>query len=397
MTAIQTKRPVVTAPTTPPALPKVKLPPPAPPPLHTSCFDIKPGRPSLSMQRTQVDLPALRERLEQALAKKAEWGRGEILEDAPNVNDPADVLNFGATQERLANALAEAVALMNLPKEDVAAYRALMDELASTDPVAALALQTMLLEGKFEAHPELLKTLEGVLTQDLAEGIDRAQLLGDLVQELAVPSAINQMNRGTCVATAIGIQLAMNDPTEYARLIAGLATPEGTVTTRGGAVLKREDGVLTDGTNRSVTQRLLAPALMELGNGGRDYDNGDDQSYPVIFGNTIPLGGYSGLYPGDADRILEALYGRDFAFHNISSGKDRDQAADYIRDQVAQGNSVLAAVAWGNGGHQLLVTGTETVDGVEYVTYINPWGSVERMTMDEFKERLRAVNYDPAA
>ena len=42
----------------------------------------------------------------------------------------------------------------------------------------------------------------------------------------------------------------------------------------GGQELVREPGTTTeDGTNRSVSQRLMGSAFMEFANGSRDYDN----------------------------------------------------------------------------------------------------------------------------
>ncbi|KFA94021.1 hypothetical protein [Archangium violaceum] len=55
------------------------------------------------------------------------------------------------------------------------------------------------------------------------------------------------------------------------------------------------------------------------------------------------------------------------------------------------------AVSWGDGYHKLLVTGTETIDGQEYIKYINPWGREERMPREEFEARLADINYDPRA
>ncbi len=340
-----------------------------------------------------------RQVLERLITSKSPRGAGVVVEDAPDVNDPQDVSGRRAEEARAAlatNTLAERVALMQLSESDRAAYLAVRRELLRDggDPVAALALQTMLLEGRLARHPQLLANLQAVVSQALAPELDRQQLLADLVQEVAVPEAINQTSKGTCVPTAIGIQLAMNDPAEYVRLVSGLATPEGTVVTRGGDVLRREPGVFDDGTSRSTAQRLLAPALMELGNGDHEYDNGADQNQERVLWWTNE---YQGLYPEQADRILESLYGRDFAYHSLGSQTERERAMDYVSERLAQGESVLVAVAWGDGGHQLLVTGTELVDGVEYVRYVNPWGRVERLPMSEFVERMRAVNYDPNA
>lgn len=46
-------------------------------------------------------------------------------------------------------------------------------------------------------------------------------------------------------------------------------------------------------------------------------------------------------------------------------------------EELAAGRDVLVGIKWGDGGHKVLVTGTETRDGVDYVKIINPWGREE--------------------
>lgn len=72
---------------------------------------------------------------------------------------------------------------------------------------------------------------------------------------------------------------------------------------------------------------------------------------------------------------------------------------DIIDTQLRAGTEVPVALSWGtNGGyHKVLVTGTETVDGKEYVNYINPWGREERMPREDFEKRLADISYDPRA
>ncbi|MEW6432793.1 MAG: hypothetical protein AB1730_14915 [Myxococcota bacterium] len=334
-------------------------------------------------------------------------GTSVVVEDAPYVNDQRDVNGKradAAVAQLGDNAQLEAEALAKLSPKDRARYLSVKETLLEPsdgkphgDPVAALALQTLLLEGKLPGEKALggkdtlLGGLAKLTKQELAEGVDRQTLLADLVQEVAVPEAVAQRNKGTCVPTSIEIQLLQTNPAEYVRLVAGLASPEGEVTTRGGDVIKREDGVLDDGTPRSLPQKLLAPALMELGNGLADYDNADDKHH----GGGIE--GQGGLTAAQADVVLESLYGHDFAFQNVSSGDEKKAATDFVLDEVAAGRSVLVGMKWGDGGHKVLVTGTETRDGVEYVKIINPWGREELIPRDDFEARLRNVNYDPNA
>lgn len=395
------KVPSTPSPARPPA-PKLPLAPRVP----SSIFEkLKPGGPVLkpkppSPPATREEAVTRARELLEGPVKAAKQADGSIVvEDPTDVNSSSDLRGRRAEEaarQVADNAALEGEALDKLSPQDRARYLALKKTLQTTstdkpngDPVAALALQAMLLEGKLPGG-ELLKNLSKLNQQKLGEGIDRQQLLGDVVQELAVPEAIAQHNRGTCVATSIEIQLVQKDPAEYVRLVSGLASPEGQVTTRGGDVLKVEEGALTDTTGRSLSQRLLAPALMELGNGRADYSNADDKHH----GGDVD--GRSGLTAAQADVVLESLYGRDYAFLNTPGEKEKKAGTEFVLSELEAGRNVLVGLQWGTGGHKVLVTGTETRDGVDYVKIINPWGREELIPKDDFEQRLRNVNYDPA-
>lgn len=330
-------------------------------------------------------------------------GTSVVTENAPDVNDPRDLAGKradAAKAQLLDNSALEADALLKLSPKDRARYQAVKDALLAdpkADPVAALALQTMLLEGKLPGakalggSDTLLGGLEKLTTLELGENVDRQQLLADLVQECATPSSVSQESKGTCVPTSIEIQLLQTNPAEYVRLVSGLASKAGEVTTVGGDVLKVEPDALTDDTGRSVSQRLLAPALMEIGNGRSDYDNTDDEHHGP------ESDGKSGLTAAQADRVLESLYGKDFAFMTTDDAKEKKAGTDFVMDELEAGRSVLVGLQWGDGGHKVLVVGTETRDGQEYVKIINPWGREESIPKDDFEKRLRNVNYDPNA
>ncbi|GMU59894.1 MAG: hypothetical protein AMXMBFR34_16570 [Myxococcaceae bacterium] len=391
---------------------RARVPSPPPPRKASAASDFQRAAPTppLDGKRTPPTKDQAIARARELLEGKAlsrEDGTSLVVEDAPYVNDKRDFKGpraDAALTQLGDNTQLEAEALSKLSAKDKARYLAVKesllapsDERPQGDPVAALALQTMLLEGRLPGDKALggkdtlLGSLANVTKQELAEGVDRQLLLGDLVQEVAIPESVAQRGRGTCVPTSIEIHLLQNNPAEYVRLVSGLATPEGEVTTVGGDVLKREDGVLEDKTSRSVPQLLLAPALMELGDGLADYDNAADQHHG---GN---LDGKTGLTAAQADVVLESLYGHDFAFQSTGSAEEKKAGTDFVLEQVAAGHSPLVALKWGTGSHKLLVTGTETRDGVEYVKVINPWGRVELIPRDDFEARLQNVNYDPNA
>lgn len=321
------------------------------------------------------------------LALPDKWGdRPASLED---VRDPDYVDNDGTEAQQEAARLqvegraeAEAIALEGLEAEQRDQYDAVA-QTTEADPLAREALQDMLLDGDFEGEDgaQLLDELHGLTEDELAEGIDREELVSDLVQELADPAAIAQRGKGTCVATSSEIYLAQHQPAEYARLIRGLASPEGRVDLANGDQIQREGGTIDDGSGRSITQRLLAPALMEYANGNENYVNGEDRNKWWVFDRG------SGLNGGEAERLLEAMTGGDF--RRETAGKnaaERAALAEEILDVANAGDVVSVSLQWGDdSGHRVLVTGGD--DDWVYIT--NPWGVEQRMSREDFDLRVK--------
>lgn len=302
-----------------------------------------------------------------------------------------------------ANRALEKAALQELPAGARQQYEDVARRLEQ-DPQAGLALQILLLEGKLTHGPraedgdDLLTSLHELATHPAAEGIDREALVGDVVQELATPSAIAQKNRGTCTATTLQIKLALERPAEYARLVAGLASPTGEVQMANGDTLRREPGTGTGAQLqaqyqgkpvmihdlRSVSSQLWQPALMQYGYGpDHDYDNRTD----TVSGGAAP--GVSMV-----NRMASGLSGQEATF--VRSWREeggqqvdnRDAVLAALRREVAQ-RPVAAGIVWGEqdrpGGHEILVTRMDA----ERVYFDNPHGIEESMALAEFKDRLQ--------
>lgn len=331
---------------------------------------------------------------------RASDGTAEVTRDAAKVDDSRDTnvndpRHQAALEQLEANKPLETAALETMTPSQRAQYQSVKDRcLEANDPVAALALEKMLLDGKLPGDKDLkgegttLDQLAKLSDENtpLAEGIDRNQLVTDLVQELATPSSIGQGQRGTCAPTTLAIQLAMHDPAEYARIAAGLASPEGTVQLAGGQTITREaNSIEGDTSNRAITQRLIGGAFMELANGDRNFD--DD------------TGEGKGAWSNDLDVLYEAVTGKKMSDQRLTTDEQRAGAMDIIDTQLRAGTEVPVAISWGTEGgyHKVLVTGTETVDGKEYVNYTNPWGREERMPREDFEKRLADISYDPRA
>ena len=57
---------------------------------------------------------------------------------------------------------------------------------------------------------------------------------------------------------------------------------------------------------------------------------------------------------------------------------------------LAAGRRVSVGVTWGDGAHKILVTGHDANN----VDYINPWGTQERMSLQDFGTRQVDLNFD---
>lgn len=312
----------------------------------------------------------------------------ETVRDPDDVNDDGTKAEQDAARANVeARAEDETAALDAMSQEQRDQYGAVAQS-TEADPRARESLQTMLLDGDFDGADgaKLLDELHGLTQDELAEGIDRDELVSDLVQELEDPIAIAQEGKGTCVATSSEILLAQQQPAEYARLVRGLASPEGEVTLANGDTIRRELRTIDDdGSRRAITQRLLAPALMEYGNGADSYSNSTDLSYRR---EHKPMHGLNGQ---EAERLLEAMTGQSFRRQDAAANAtDRAALAQDVLDAANAGQTVSTALSWSDGGgHRVLVTGGDD----EWVTFINPWGREDRISREEFDQRVKSAAF----
>lgn len=420
-TSCSTKPANNTKPSTPPAPTK-----PAPGKGHChggSHFDPKPSKPSTPPTPSTPSTPGIPSspvptspvptspQAQQALSKMdallneatdGKRGNGAAIthnaadvEKSSNTNPKSE--RYKAAQAQVqANAQLESQSLSRLSSGEQQRYASVKNALTqANNPVAALALQKLLVGGRLDSgldfanQGSVLQHLQAIAQgQDLDPRVDKTTLLTDLVQELATPSVINQGGRGTCAPTALSIELNLERPAEYARLMRGVASPSGQVKLANGQVLTREQDTSfkDDHSSRALTQRLLAPVLMEVANGTRDYrDSASKENRNA------------GATGGGLDKLYDALFNRDMATsYGQSAEWKKNTGMAIIERELQQGQNILAGIRYGDsGGHKLLVTGMETVKGQQYVKYINPWGAEERMSKADFQARLFDVNYDP--
>ncbi|MBX7101719.1 MAG: hypothetical protein K1X89_28650 [Myxococcaceae bacterium] len=300
--------------------------------------------------------------------------------------------NEQAKAQVAANAALEADALRRMSPADRASYLAVKARLSDgQDVVAVLSLQKLLFSGALPGaqdgvnHGRLLDHLASVAdgTAQLAPGVSRDGLLQSLVQELATPSAIDQGPKGTCGPTTLLIELAMKNPAEYARLALGLASPSGQVTMVGGQTLTREPGTeADDGSGRSTTQRLLAPALQEAAK-PEAYDNASDAGW--------------GTWGKDLAALHQQLFGTSEVVKTAETPAQRQAVTDAVMREARLGHQTQLILDVGGSLHWVLVVGVEKKDGKEYLKVINPYGQVELISPEEVARRTKGANLPPDA
>ena len=214
----------------------------------------------------------------------------------------------------------------------------------------------------------VLDHLHQIAQQELAPGLDRKEILTQLAGLLNDPDSFNQDRQGTCTVTTIGrIQLQEN-PADFARMIAGLTSREGSVELANGDRVDRHQGSLSDNrSQRTILERLYQDALMEYGNGAEvDYDVAEDRHST----------GGSGLGSKGIARVAGAVLGRGVPFTVLENGAKPGGLFHTVFEAELEkyqenGQEMLVGLnPWSSGGHMLSVT--EIRDGYVYLS--NPWG-----------------------
>ena len=137
-------------------------------------------------------------------------------------------------------------------------------------------------------------------------------------------------------------------------------------------------------TPSSINQRILAPALMEMANLETEYD---DKS-----------GKGAGATSTGLDKLNDAISGKNMKSAEFGDGQ-KDKAMSIIESELSQDRNVMTGMRFEEPGkqhsfHEVLVTGTSKENGKDYVHFTNPWGDEERMTRDDFKNRVFSANYE---
>lgn len=347
-------------------------------------------------------------KMRQALSDFFNWGVGQIEKASNGFFDqfqtevarrPEELSPTDARARLKETEADELEALSKLSSQDREAFGEVA-KLLEGDPVARLRLREVLLDERLPGGNDLvnakslLANLSELATQPLADGIDRQELLADVLAQVDDPINIHQKRFNTCGPTTGQLVLAMQEPAEYVRLAAALASPDGeTKLQNGDALARKADWNDAADDNRSVANRLFQSALMEYANGRFDYNTVRD-------GREIKVGpldvAIPGLLPNEMAKLLEGLTGRK---HDINlSLMSAKVSPDFLEalEAAAPGNEVPVLVNYSVDGdgmgntspHYLLVTGFDAESGIVSIT--NPWGREEKVTLDQLQRHLIA-------
>lgn len=239
----------------------------------------------------------------------------------------------------------------------------------------------------------MLTHLHQLATAPLASGLNRGDLLRSTLAEVENPANIEQHRQGSCAATSVTLRLAERSPAEYARLVAGLASPSARVPLKDGSMLARNAGSIADTrSGRTPSERMLQDAFMGFANGRLNYDVAGDTSRG--------LGGGGGLNSAEVTRLQTSVFGESYrtvttvgrqvtrdaglgdrlwnsvrnTFDRLTFRLDPGSPMELLRQELAAGRSMAIGMRWGEVGHAGHAVVVERIENGR-VFFQNPHGN----------------------
>jgi hypothetical protein len=243
------------------------------------------------------------------------------------------------------------------------------------------------------AGRSLLSNLATLASQplhaSLAGHTTTEELLSGILTDVMNPNRIDQGNATTCTVASMQFELVADEPGEYARLMAGLAGPKGTVKMQGGGDLRLgpgdADARARDG--RSASQTLFQSAAME-------YANGRFSNYDPVLGVSInERTGEErlGLKPDNQQALLEKLFGVKYSIDRLFTEAEGAKALGKLQGWDARGfrnRPIIVDLDQGKFNHAV------TLEAVtkERVTFRDPYGVLRSMPASTFPKVAVAIH-----
>ncbi len=254
-----------------------------------------PSPPPLSdPEATQLDAMGLSQEEQDAFRRAAEGEQGNAMAHdvrltLRGVAGAASGEQAGLTRAALSSPLSatataglvNSAAWLTGTPEERTQLAAVMGEAsgAGRADLTALALYTDKLKSVDTEGNTLLSNLAGLSTTALApevEDLTRTQLLDSVLREVThTDQVVRQGDYQTCVAASAQYELVRDAPAEYARLIHGLSSGDGTVRMAGQDELTLQPELFDKDLGEDVrtpAAALFQSAVMDYANGDADYD-----------------------------------------------------------------------------------------------------------------------------
>jgi hypothetical protein len=183
--------------------------------------------------------------------------------------------------------------------------------------------------------------------------MNRQKVLDGVLANVAAPSTwIQQGSFNTCVPTSMEFEMAQKNPSEYARLVGGLASTAGKVDTKGGPALELQSNYLEQnkGDSRNAASALFQGGAMELANGDKNYVEDMDQSYAAGV-TDFSRKGQEGLQGSESARLANALFATPYTHVNGGTPAVNTQILEALRSYPTNPPVVLDMKTEGKLNH----------------------------------------------
>lgn len=249
------------------------------------------------------------------------------------------------------------------------------------------------LADKDSAGGTLLSNLATLASQPLNASLTghttTEELLSSVLADVMNPNRIEQGTANTCTVASMQFELVADEPAEYARLMAGITGPKGTVKMKAGGDLRLGPGDADEGARngRSVSQTVFQSVAME-------YANGRFSNYDPVLGVSIneKTGEERlGLRGENQQALLEKLFGVNYSINRLYSENESTNAFAKLVGWDARGNRnrpIVVDIDQGKYNHAVTL---ESVSK-EKVVFRDPYGVLRSMSADAFPKVAVAIH-----
>lgn len=278
-------------------------------------------------------------------------------------------------KQAMAVAAIVALAAVLLPHPPVVNQMA--DITLTAGPVATVQLAQLassgVLQSKDQNGDTTLSHLHQLAHEPIAQGIDRAQAMRELMANLAQPGEIRQNNRGTCAITSIEYIHDKTHPADYARVVTGLLSKNGTTNLANGECIERNaSGTLADDSQRTSVDRVYQSSLSGFASApeGYIYNNNQTGGGAHIYSDGTVA--HSGTTGAETVRALRATLNQPYSCHTEPGHCDAD-----LQTSLQEGRQPEVFLIWApnpSDTHRLHALVVEKVES-DKVLLRNPWGA----------------------